>query len=340
MTVGTGQGTTNYGDINQRTAVYASAEALRHTVPIIVLSMFGTPKPLPPNKAKTVKFRRALVYPALTTPLQEGITPTTQKFGYEDVSATIKQYGGVFGITDFVNDIAEDPVLKDMMIAAGEQAARTVEAVTYGIVKAGLSVYYANGAARNAVNSPITLNKQRSVTRFLDAQKAMMITSVLDASPKFATRAVEAAYVAVSHTDLSADIRNLPSFLPVAQYGQRTPLCAQEIGSVENVRYVLSADLAPIADAGGAFAGSGTNMLTTSGTSADVYPVLFFGKEAFGVVPLKGAGSITPTVVNPKPSPSDPLGQRGSVGWKAYFTALILNDNWMARLEVAATDLT
>lgn len=339
MTVGTGTGTTQYGDINQRTAAYAAVDALMHTLPVIVLSMFGVVKPLPTNTAKTVKFRRALTYSAQTIPLQEGITPTTQKFGYEDVTATIKQYGGVFALTDVVQDTSEDPVLKDMMAAAGEQAARTIEAVTYGVVKAGTSVYYANGAARNQVNTPITLNKQRAVTRFLMAQKAMMITSVLAPSPNFQTRAVEAGFVAVTHTNMAADIRNLPGFLPVAQYGQRSPLCSQEIGSVEDVRYVLSSDLDAIPDVGGAFAGSGSNMLTTTGVSADIYPVLFFGKEAFGIVPLKGKGSLTPTVVNPKPSPSDPLGQRGFVGWKAYHTAVILNDSWMARLECAATDL-
>jgi N4-gp56 family major capsid protein len=45
-------------------------------------------------------------------------------------------------------------------------------------------------------------------------------------------------------------------------------------------------------------------------------------------------------VLNPgTPSKSDPMGQRGYVSWKAYFTAVILNQNWMARLEVAVTAL-
>ncbi len=42
-------------------------------------------------------------------------------------------------------------------------------------------------------------------------------------------------------------------------------------------------------------------------------------------------------VVNPKPAAGDPLAQRGSVGWKAMQTAIILNDLWMARAEVAVT---
>ena len=36
-------------------------------------------------------------------------------------------------------------------------------------------------------------------------------------------------------------------------------------------------------------------------------------------------------------SDSDPLAQRGHVGWKTMQTAVILNDAWMIRLECAAT---
>jgi N4-gp56 family major capsid protein len=41
-------------------------------------------------------------------------------------------------------------------------------------------------------------------------------------------------------------------------------------------------------------------------------------------------------VVNPKPSDSDPLAQRGHVSWKGMQTAVVLNDAFMIRCEVAA----
>ncbi len=70
---------------------------------------------------------------------------------------------------------------------------------------------------------------------------------------------------------------------------------------------------------------------------ADVYPLLFTAQNAYGIVPLQGYNSITPMVVNPKPSKTDPAGQIGWVSWKTYQTAAILNQNWFARLEGAAT---
>jgi N4-gp56 family major capsid protein len=329
-------GTTTYGDINQRTAGYAAADMLRHSEPWLVLSKMGMTKPLPKNKAETMIFRRPIPLPAATTPVVEGVTPTAQKIQYEDVSVTLKQYGRPIEITDKVTELSEDPVMETATMLAGEQAGGTIEQVLYGVLKAGTNVFYANGAARNAVNTAITLNKQRAVTRALAAQKALKITRMLKSGPEYGVSAVEAAYVAVGHTDCDSDIRNLAGFIPVAKYGQRQPISEHEIGSVEQVRYILSPDLAPFADAGGAKG----SMVSTSGTNADVYPILFFGQDAFAQVPLKGEEAIVPMVLNPgKPSKSDPMGQRGYVSWKAWYVAVILNDLWMARLEVAVTAL-
>jgi|ETNvirnome_2_300_1030623.scaffolds.fasta_scaffold05383_4 N4-gp56 family major capsid protein len=333
-------GTTTYGIISQRTAAWAATVMLRHAEPVLVLQKFGTPKEMPRNKANVVKFRRPIPFSAATTPLTEGVTPTAQRMQYEDVTATLKQYGRPIEITDVVADLAEDPVLKDAAMLAGEQAALTLEMVTHGIIKAGTTVAYTNGAARASVNTPITVNKQRGITRALKAQKARKITSVLAPSANYATQAVEASFVALAHTDMESDVRNLPGFIPTAQYGSRATLCPEEIGAVEDCRYVLSPELAAWADGGGAFGGSGTNMVSTSGTSADVYPILYVSKESYGLIPLKGKRAITPMVINPDtPSGSDPLGQRGYVSWKTYYTCVILNENWLSRLESAATDL-
>lgn len=331
------EGTTTYGDINQRTAGYAAADMLRHSEPWLILSKMGLTKPLPKNKAETMKFRRPIPLAPATTPVVEGVTPSAQKITYEDVSVTLKQYGRPIEITDKVTELSEDPVMDTATMLAGEQAGATIEQVLYGVLRAGTNVFYANGANRAAVNTVLTLNKQRAVTRALAAQKALKITRMLKSGPEYGVSAVEAAYVAVAHTDLEADIRNLAGFIPVAKYGNRQPISEHEIGSVESVRYVLSPDLDPFADAGGL---DGNVVLSTSGTNADVYPILYFGQDAFAQVPLKGEEAIVPMVLNPgTPSKSDPMGQRGYVSWKAWYAAVILNDLWMARLEVAASVL-
>ena len=334
--------TTTYssGGVTPRTNVFAATTMLKHAMPVIVLGKFAQTKEMPPNSTETIKFRRPRIFTAATTPLQEGVTPNATAFSYEDVTATLRQYGQVVEVTDKISDLHEDPVIRDASEQAGENVGRTMEAITYGVVKAGTNVYYANGSARTDVNTPLSITKQRAVVRGLMAQKAKRITKMLEGSLKYATKPIEAAWIAVGHTDLDSDVRALPGFTPVAEYGSRSPVHEYEVGSVETVRYILSPDLGPIVDAGGAFAGASGNTVTTSGASADVYPVLFFGQDSYGTVPLRGQGAITPSVIKPGTiSASDVLGQRGYIGWKAWFTAVRLSEVWMARLEVAATAL-
>jgi N4-gp56 family major capsid protein len=327
---------TTYSDVSPRTNVWAAREMLKHAKPELVLEKFALPKKMPKNKTQTIVFRRPIPFTAADTPLVEGVTPSATAFAYEDVQTTLKQYGQVVEITDVIEDTAEDPVLKDASMICGENIGRTMEKLNYGVVKAGTSVFYANGSARTDVNTPISLNRLRAAVRYLKSQKGKKITRMLSGSNNYATRPVEAAFAVVCHTDCESDIRNLPGFLPVAEYGQRNPISNYEMGTVEECRFVTSSDLEPYADAG-ATAGS---MVSTTGSVADVYPMMVFGQDSWGAVALRGQGAISPTIIPVgQKTKDDPLGQRGYVGWKSWHAALILNQTWMTRIEVAVTDL-
>lgn len=323
---------TLYGDISPRTAAYAAVDMLERGLPYLVLEKFGQAKVLPARSSKAVTFRRYNSLDATPSALTEGVTPTAKKLTATDVTASLTQYGDRVAITDTVLDAHEDPVLQEAVDVLGEQAAEMIETVRFNVLKAGSNVFYANGASRAEVNSALTLNLQRRVTRALKRQNARKITRAIESTPAFATQPVAPAYVGLCHPDLENDIRSMSGFTPVEQYGQLTPF-ESEIGKVEDVRYVASTIFAPFASAGGAPGA----MLSSGGGKADVYPVLYLGRDAYGVVALKGEFAVTPLVVNPKPSDSDPLAQRGHVGWKAMQTAVILNDAWMIRAEVAAT---
>lgn len=329
--------TSTSSGISQRTNVYAEREMLKHAGPTMILDKTAKAKQMPKNKSTTIKFRRPKVFTAADTPLVEGVTPTATAFQYEDVSATLQQYGQVVIVTDVIEDTHEDPVLNDATLQAGENIGRTLESLNYGVVKAGTNVFYTNGSTRGGVNTALSLAKQRAVTRSLAAQKAMKITRILAPSTGYETRAVEASYLAMAHTDAENDIRNLTGFTPVAEYGQRKPICEEECGSCESVRYILSPDLGPFQAAGSATLNS---MIADDSTNVDVYPYLYFGREAWGTVALRGMGSVEPSIIPPnQKTKDDPLGQRGYIGWKTWHTSVVLNENWMARLEGGCTDL-
>jgi N4-gp56 family major capsid protein len=331
---------TKYGDISQRTAAYVEAKMLEHAEPIIVLEKFADAKPLPKNTADNVKFRRPIPYAVSTTQIVEGVTPVPKQMQYEDVAVTLGQYGDVVEISDKVFDLNEDPVLNDAAMLAGEQAAETKELIMWGALKGGTNVAYSGTgtpASRGDVNDTITLNLQRNAIRSLKQQRSRPITKMISPSPKFATEAVSPGWIAFCHSDVEQDLRDMDGFTPVERYGTFQPVHDLEIGKVENVRYILSPVLEAFAGAGSATA----NGMVTTGSNVDVYPIVIVSKNSYATVPLKGAGSMSPRVVNPDSiDKSDILGQRGYVGWKMYFAALILNDAWVQRLEVGVTDLS
>lgn len=342
-----------YGDISPAVAAWAVVRMLKRAMPLLVFEKFGQTYPLPTNSTQTAKFRRYFLSgatgaagsgsgdfftPLATTPLVEGVTPDGRMLSNQDYTVTLAQYGDYITITDVVNDTHPDNILAEATDILGENAAETVETLRYNVLKAGTNVYYANQVAgRSTVASTITLADQRRVTTALNRQNAKKITSVVASKPDFNTKSVEAAYVAVVHPDLETDIREMEGFKPVADYGPHTSPWEGEIGSVEQVRYIATTVAKPF-EAAGVVVASAPTLRSNGGINIDVYPVLYFARDAFGIVPLKGKSSMTPMVVNPKPAAGDPLAQRGTVGWKLWTATVILQEAYMLRLEVGATD--
>lgn len=325
-------GVTTYGDISPAVAAWASVQMLKRGIPNMCIEKFGQVVVLPNNNTKVAKFRRYNALALATTALVEGVTPSGKKVTVTDYTATLSQYGDFVTLSDVILDTATDPILAQHTAILGEQAAQTVETLRYNVIKAGTNKFYANGTQRTDVNTPISTTLQRKVTRSLMQQNAKMITSAVKSTPDFRTEPVEAAFMAICHSDVENDIRNMTGYINTKQYGTVTPY-DNEIGAVENVRYLRSTLFTPYADAGGAKGA----MLSTTGTSADVYPVIYIAQDAYGIVVLRGQNALTPMVVNPKPANGDPLGQRGTIGWKTMQTSLILNDAWLGCLEVAVT---
>ena len=322
-----------YGDITPRTAAHAVAKLLRRALPHLVIEKFGQVYVMPTKSTKVASFRKYNALALATVPLVEGVTPTGKKITVTDVNVTLQQWGDYIEFTDVIQDTHEDPFLMESMGVLGEQAAQSIETVRYNVIKAGTNVFYANGSARANVNTPISLTLQRKCTRALKRQNASPFTSVVKSTPAFREEPIEAAFIALCHTDVENDIRGMDGYINPKQYGTSTPW-SNEVGSVEDVRYLRSTIFTAFADAGAAT----STMVSTTGTNADVYPVLYLARDAYGIVPLKGKSAVSIAVVQPKPVSGDPLGQRGTMSWKVMQEAVILQDAFMVRGEVAATD--
>lgn len=323
-----------YSDISPRTTAHADRRLLTRAIPNNILGQFGQVRTQPTKKTLVIKFRRYNKLAVATAPITEGVTPSGKVLTKTDVTATLLQYGDWVMITDIIRDTHEDPVLGESIDILGEQAAETYDVLRTGILKAGTNVMYSDGqTSRGNVDNVFTRGNLRTAIRTLKAQEAKPLTKINKAGPNINTMPVPRAFIIVCHSDAQPDFEGLSDWNPVHKYPSTMGLINGEVGSIGEMRVVFDNNLTPWTDAGGTASTNST--LSTGGTQADVYPILIFGKDAYGVVELAGKSAVSTYVSNPKAAPSDPLAQRGTVGWKGYTTTAILNQLWMLRLETA-----
>ena len=346
-------GAQNYNTASSRIGKL-KGEILAHAVPVEVLGITGMQKTMPKNNGDNVVYRRWLPFGGTDNKwitgsnvasfaadhlTAEGVTPSADTLQPVDVTVTVQEYSCLYAVTNKTVDLHEDDVPAEMKVQTGERMGLVREMVRYGALKGMTNLFYGgSGNSPSTVNGTLSLNLLRKITRSLKGNHAKMITSVLDASPKFNTAPVEASYLVFCSTDMEPAIRDLPGFKHVAEYGNRKPVHEQEIGSCESFRFVLSPELAANINSG-ASVGS-TGLYSTGGSNIDIYPMLVVGQDAWGSLALRGSNSLDVTWIPPgQKDKNDPLGQRGYIGSKFYQAASMLNNGWGALAWVGTPSL-
>lgn len=259
----------------------------------------------------------------------EGVTATPETITPVDYPVVIQQYTCLYGYTDKTYNLYEDDVPAEMIKLVGERMTLVNEMVNYGVMKATTNQYYGgSGTSVATVDGGITLSMIRDMVRALQAEHCGMVTSVLKASPNYATEAVAGGYVALVSTDLEPDVRDLAGFVPAEKYASGTPM-KNELGKVERVRFISTPDFPARLDAGAAVGATG--LYSTSASNIDVYQFIVMGEDAWSQIAVRGLDSMDPTHLPPgRKDKSDPNGQRGYVGCAWWKAALVENDGWLA----------
>jgi N4-gp56 family major capsid protein len=334
-----------------RNTIRAEMTMLKYAEPVQVLGTFGSQKEQPLRKTDTIVFRRLKPFNATAsatpaagyseTPVitaasfitAEGVTPNANTISYTDVTVTLEQYSVLFKFSSKSELMYEEDIPSDMAELTGKTLGEVAELVCYGAIKAGSGVIYAGSAAsRAAVTAVVTLAKLRSAARALEANRGKHVTKKIMPGPNFGTASVEDAYIVFMHTDMVADVRDIPGFTKRVDYGSAiTPVHAREIGAVEEFRFVTSPLFAPFLAAGAAVGTTG--LVSAASANIDVYPMIIMAEDAWGHVSLKGHGrtAISPTIIRSSDkNHANPSGMFGYVGADFWYAAVRLNENWLA----------
>jgi N4-gp56 family major capsid protein len=325
-------------------------EILAHAVGAEVLGAAVQPGQHPRNSGDTIIYRRwvpigasaaspnAISVDPNAFQLSEGVTPDARTLTPQDITLQLQEYGCLYGFSNRTAELYEDDVPQAEKEQAGETMGLINEKVRYGVFKAGTNAYFGGGGAtRASVNAALSYPLLQKVAKnLLTANRAKMMKKIIEPGAKFSTKPIQAAFIVYCSTDAEPDIEKLPNYVPKREYPTMTNLIHDdEVGSCGRFRFVLSAELNPYLAAGAAI---GTTGLVGSG-NVDVYPFLVVAKNAWGARVLRGMGAVSPHIVMPAESAADPLAQRGYVGARWYFNAVVLNQGWMAVVEAGVTNV-
>jgi N4-gp56 family major capsid protein len=318
-------------------AAFYDRNLLMRAQPNEIHGRFGQKRPIPKNGGNQIKFRRYTQLTPATTPLTEGTTPAGSNLAVTDITATLVQYGDFTLLSDMVSMTNQDAVVTEATNVLGDQAGTTIDQVRRDVLVAGTNVAYANGvASRVTVNTKLVPADLDKAIRFLKSQNAKFVKEGIMPTDSVGTGSVRKAFICLIHPDTEYDLDNQtvwPGFRAVSDYGSQEGVIEDEIGSYKNIRFVTSTNCRVFTGAGAA----GTTVFKNNGTNFDVYVSLLFADNAYGVCPLSGEAMKTYVKALGSAGTADPLEQRSSVGWKATTTTQILNQNFMIRLEHAAS---
>jgi N4-gp56 family major capsid protein len=269
-----------------------------------------------------VQYRRFNSLASATTPLTEGVTPGNEQPTISTVSATPAQYGSWLQVTDLVDFTSPDPVLTEFGKLLAEQAAETFDEIVRDKIVIGTTVQYAAArVGRTSVASTDVMNvtEARKAVRTLMTNRVKKVTEILNPSTGIGTLPVNASYVGIVGPATIYDLKADAKFVGVESYGTATPLLPNEIGKLDDIRFVRT-DKPKIFTAGG------------SG-GIDVHCTLVMGSDAFGMISPMGIENI----IKGFGAGDDPLNQRASSAWKGFFTAVILQQLAILRIEHAVS---
>ncbi|MCP4321911.1 MAG: N4-gp56 family major capsid protein [Alteromonadales bacterium] len=286
---------------------------LKELLDKVELTKYGKKTPIPKNEGDNCAWRRFKA-PGLTkTALTEGVDPSDVDYTVDKITATVSQYGTWTKITDKLQDTGIDNNVLEASEMFGKHAARTIDSITMDILAAGNTVHYGGDATTRltvAAGDVMTYALINTITESLKTDNVEKIKMPNGRS----------GYVCLTPPRIYTQLKNLTEWKDAAKYVTPDMIKQGIVGELDGI-YFVDSNLAPV------FTGAGA-------AGIDVYGCILFGADAFGVVDVDGSSKPS-LIIKDRKDAGSKLDLYSTVGWKSMFTAKILTDEAVVRIEVA-----
>lgn len=307
---------TGFVELANEDAEIYEREMFERLTPELNWFKWGMKKRLPRKSGSTVSIRRFENLAVATTAITEGVVPDGQDLVVVKRQATVAQYGNYVKTTEFLQLVGLDDTVLELSQLLGENAGQSIDIIVRDVVLAGTNVFYANGvASRVLVATNITYNDILRLARTMKVNQVKKIS--IDGGKMGYVMAVD-PYVAY-------DVKQLTEYKEYSKYQNSEDLRMGIIAILGGMMFVE-------VDNGKVATGEGAG-------GEDVHLSCVLGKDAYMVPDIDGKSK--PEIIVKAPGSAgtnDPLNQISSVGWKATFTTLRVEELAILRYESLATD--
>lgn len=326
---GTEQAPVWINDLTIGMKTYYDTELLENARNQHYFSQFGKKQPLPKGNGKTVEWRKWDTFGRANT-LTEGVTPSGEKFGQKNLTATITQHGAYATFSDVLELTYVDDVILGATEEFGAAMADSQDLEVRDALLLGTNVMY----APKANGTPVVARKSTVVEEVVTVQglesdcylTSTLINKVATVLKKNKAPKINGDYIAIIHPSVAMDLRNSKDWVEAHKYAQPGEIYNGEIGKLHGVRFI---------EATNTKVWGASDDSTPSGLA--VYGCFFFGKDAWGEIDPAGAGAEMIVKAKGSAGTADPLNQRSTVGYKFSGAAKILYPERLIRVECVSS---
>ena len=214
------------------------------------------------------------------------------------------------------------------------------------LLYAGIATSKAEITAEGANPSIVNYTLLQRLQRTLNDNRTPKQTKIISGSQMTDTRTIAGGRIIYIGSELESIVRNMldpfnqPAFIPVHKYADAGNLIHGEIGSIDQLRFVVVPEMLNWAGAGAAM-GTNPGYMATNGRY-DVFPMLIIGEGSFTTVGFASSGKmfkfkiITKMPGEANADLNDPFGEQGFSSIKWWYGTMFLRPERIGLIHTVA----
>jgi len=288
--------------------VYNVRKTLEYAKPKLVYTQFGQPDMILKRKSDQATWFRfdKLGVPAVQ--LDDNPTFVPETVTTSNVSAKLEFWGNGVQIVEFLEETSFLNLADEYKQLIGQNAGETINEKVRDVIKVGTYAIFPNSRASRA---DLISTDVADLDVFIDAGTALEAAD----APKIGDN-----YVAIISPFVKGRLLKNTAFREAVRY-QKDSLFTGELCTIDGIKFIVTSTAPTVTNGGSA------------SSVATIDQSIVVGQGAYGIARLM-PGDFQ-VVVTPPGGHGDEYKVKTAITWKSYLKSVILNQNWIRRIETA-----